>query len=1103
MNWLIDAAFHHARVCFLALVMLVMMGLNAYQTLPREADPDIPMPFMQIVLPLPGVSPEDAERLLIRPTELELQSLEGLVQMDATAYQGAGNIVLEFETTVDMDVVSSDVREAVDRARAEFPTAALEPIVEEFNAQRQYPLVSIILSGDISERSLTRKAEALKDRILTVPGVLDADLIGSRDEVLEINIPAENFETYNLSLPQLANIIRANNALIAAGAMQFDDATYSVKVPGLLKSTRDAASIPIAASQNSTITLGDIAVLRRTFEDPEGYARFDGKPAIGINVYKRSGENLLKTTDLVKAATESEAINWPSTMEFAYIGDQSILVDDILSNLTASILLAVLLVMIIVVATLGLRSALMVGIAIPTTFLTGLTLLAMNGYTLNMMVMFAMVLSVGMLVDSAIVIVEYADRRMSEGASRYDAYKEAAKRMFWPIVASTATTLAAFVPFLFWNDLSGEFMRYLPLTLIFVLSSSVLVALIFLPLIGSFVRVPESLKRFGFRGRTDKVTEQIDSDLTDPRGLSGLTGHYARLICALVKRPFLVAGTILSLVVGSYFAFAAANPDFEFFIRNDDERVLVLIQGRGNMGEQEKIDLAMEVQEKLQDHPAIEYIYAQTGPVISRGRDQPPETVAQLTIDLVPYAEREHSTIVVEDFRTLTAGLPGVIIEVRQPPSGPERGKDVQVEFSGADFAKARAAADLTREFMTNDLTEINGRQVHTFMDIEDNSPLPGIEWEMVVDREKAGLYGLSVADVGAAMQLVTNGLLIDSYRPDDSPDEVDIRIRFPANERTLDALQSLRIQTARGSVPVSNFVTRVPRPQIDRVSRRDGYRVADVKANGNIQDPLYMVSQDVAIAAVQDFLESGVIEQEIGPGVNWRLRGNSQDRDEAANFFKGAMAASLFMIGVILLLQFNSFYHAVLTLTAVVFSVFGVLFGIAISGQYFSIIMTGTGIVALAGIVVNNNIVLIDTYHHLLRRGIDPIESAVRTAAQRVRPVLLTTGTTIMGLLPLVFEVNVNFSSGVVGIGSATSDWWVLLSSAVVYGLAFSTILTLVLTPVMLAAPATLNRRIRRWRGLPEIDPAKKWIDLGEDNLELEAPKDQDDDKSLPAAAE
>ena len=263
------------------------------------------------------------------------------------------------------------------------------------------------------------------------------------------------------------------------------------------------------------------------------------------------------------------------------------------------------------------------------------------------------------------------------------------------------------------------------------------------------------------------------------------------------------------------------------------------------------------------------------------------------------------------------------------------------------------------------------------------------------------------------------------------------------------------------------------------------------------------MVSQDVAIAAVQDFLESGVIEQEIGPGVNWRLRGNSQDRDEAANFFKGAMAASLFMIGVILLLQFNSFYHAVLTLTAVVFSVFGVLFGIAISGQYFSIIMTGTGIVALAGIVVNNNIVLIDTYHHLLRRGIDPIESAVRTAAQRVRPVLLTTGTTIMGLLPLVFEVNVNFSSGVVGIGSATSDWWVLLSSAVVYGLAFSTILTLVLTPVMLAAPATLNRRIRRWRGLPEIDPAKKWIDLGEDNLELEAPKDQDDDKSLPAAAE
>ena len=1101
MNWLIDAAFKYSRVSLLALVMLVFMGVNAYHNLPREADPDIPMPFAQIILPLPGVSPEDAERLLIRPTELEMQSLEGLIRMDATAYQGVGTLVLEFETTVDMDQVITDINEAVDRAKSKYPDGTLEPIIEEFNAQRQYPLLSIIISGDVSERTLTKRAESLKDQILKVDGVLDAELIGARDEVLEINISSANFDHYNLRLDQLVNAIRANNRLIPAGAMQFSDATYGVKVPGLLKTLKDAASIPIGATENTALTLGDIADLRRTFEDPDGFARFDGKPAIAIAVYKRSGENLLATTTGVKDATAEAAKNWPDTMEYAYIGDQSIQVNDILSNLTASIFLAILLVMIIVVAALGLRSALMVGIAIPASFMMGLALLAVNGYTLNMMVMFAMVLSVGMLVDSAIVIVEYSDRRMSEGASREEAYMEAAKRMFWPIVASTATTLAAFVPFLFWQDIPGKFMRYLPLTLIYVLSSSVIVALIFLPLIGSFVRIPSFLKKFGFRGRTKKNIEVIDSDFQNPRQLPGLTGFYARLIERLIQRPLLVSLSVFGLVVICFMAFRAASPDFEFFIRNDDERVLVLIQGRGNMSAEERIDLAMEVQSLIEDHPAIEYIYAQTGSVVSRGRDQPPETVAQLTIDLLPYAEREHSSIVLEDLRTLTAGLPGVVIEVRQPPTGPERGKDVQVEFSATNFADAQAAALLLRQFMEQAHTQVNGRALHTFMDIEDNRPLPGLEWEMVVDREKAGLYGLSVADVGAAMQLVTNGLLVDHYRPDDSNDEVDIRIRFPEKERTLDALKSLRIETPLGAVPISNFVTRRARPQVDRIARRDVRRVADVKANANAEDPQNIVGQDVAIQAVQDWLASGVIERNIGDDVSWRLQGNSEDRDDAAIFFQMAMAASLFMIGVILLLQFNSYYHAVLTLTAVVFSVFGVLFGIAITGQYFSIIMTGVGIVALAGIVVNNNIVLIDTYHHLLRRGIDEIEAAIRTAAQRVRPVLLTTGTTILGLLPLVFEINVNFANGTVGIGSATSDWWVLLSSAVVYGLAFSTILTLILTPVMLAAPSILMRRWRRWRGLPEVSPDRIWPDLGEENgIDQGAP---DGDKDLRTAAE
>ncbi len=1058
---IIAAAFDRPKVAMLFMVVLCVIGLSTYRNAPREADPDIPLPFVQVVLPLPGVSPEDAERLLLRPTETEINSLEGLVEVNSTARDGFAEMSLEFEPGADMEQVLVDVREAVDAAKADFPDEAQEPIIEELNAQQMFPVVTVVLSGTAPERALYRAAKGLEDRLLAVPGVLEVNLVGARDEQVEILISPETMQNYGLTVGEVANALSQNNTLVTAGRLQFDDGSYTVKVPGLLKETLDLASIPIRADLNNLITLGDIADIRRGFADPEGFAQFNGQQAIGVDVVKRSTANLIDVTEGVKTAALSEAEGWASTIEVDFIGDQSTQVESIFFSLTSSIMLAIILVMIVMVAALGLRSALLVGIAVPSAFLIGLCFIGIMGFTLNQLVMFSMVLAVGMLVDGAIVIVELADRRMSEGAGRREAFYEAARRMFWPIVASTATTLAAFVPFLFWDAIEGYFMRWIPITLIMVLSASLLVALIFLPLIGAAFAIPTPLKRrFHLKGQAEG-RENVDLDNVDPTRLPGMTGAYARLIDRLVKSPVVVLAVALIGVMLCGKIFSAADPDVEQFIKVDSEQVMVIVQGRGNLSETEILEVSREVQDRLLGHPAIEFAYLQTGPQVSRGNDAPPESIARITLDLVPYAERESSLILSDTFREMTSDVPGVVIEVRQPEAGPAVGKDVQVELVAPQPADALMAAEVVRAFMEESHTSVNGVEVPTFMDIEDTRPLPGIEWALRIDRAEAGRYGLSVSDVGYAVQMVTRGVLIDTFRPDDADEELDIRLRFPSDARSIDQLTAIQIPTQQGDVPLANFVERVPQQQVDRIVRRDGRRIMEIKANGSTNVPGHEVSQDRATEVMQEWLDEGGLDN-VAPGLTWRLRGAAEERDKSVAFLQGAMLAAMALIGVILLMQFNSFYHSALTLSAVVLSVFGVLLGVALSGQYISTIMTGVGIVALAGIVVNNNIVLIDTYQNLRLTGLGVQEAAVRTASQRLRPVLLTTITTIVGLLPMVFEIDIDFANATVGIGNETSAWWVLLSSAIVYGLAFSTLLTLVLTPVLLAAPTVIGERIK-----------------------------------------
>ena len=1064
MNALIDGAIGRARMVLAILIVALIAGTSTYINLPKEADPDVPIPFVGVTIPLEGVSPEDAERLLVRPVETELQSIEGVKQIDSFALEGAGQIIIEFDVSFNQDQAVLDVQEKVDLAQREFPEEAREPIITEINASL-FPILAINLYGDAPERGLYKIGQELQEELEGLEGVLEARLQGDREEVLEVVVDPAKLEAYNLSYQEIFAAVANNNRLVPAGRIDMGEGRFPVKVPGLIKTAKDAFDLPVKSEGDSTITLADVSSVRRTFKDREQYAKFNGQSAVSIQIVKRTGANILDTVAEVQEVVANSQSRWPDSVNVTLTSDMSEMIDNQLGQLQSSIAVAVVLVMIIVVAALGLRSAAMVGLAIPGSFVMAFLMLGMFGYTINMMVMFGMVIAVGILVDGAIVVVEYADRKMAEGLDRKEAYAMAAKRMFWPIVASSATTLAAFFPFLFWDSLVGKFMSYLPITLIFVLVASLVMALIFLPVLGSVL---------GGRGSDDTNDGLVEVSGVggDPLDAPGWFGRYARATNTLIGRPLMVTAGAMALIVAIFMWFGSTQHKSELFLDVEPEQLYVFVQAQGNMSADEEYEIVDRVVERLLPLDGIESMASTSGSEGSGsfnfdGVSSPPQdTVGRVLINLKDREDGYDGRVSEQNIRDALVGVPGLRTEVQKLEQGPPVGKDVQIAIRSNDGAALLEVAGQVRGFVDS---------MEGLREIEDSRPLPGIEYQLEVDRAQAGKFGIDVSQVGAAVQLVTNGILVGRYRPDDALDEIDIRVRLPEEERSVQALDRLRIATPGGQVPLSQFVTRVPAPKVTKIERRDSKRIVMVRANALVQGE--------GAAKVQE-IKDWLVTANLNPAVDVQFEGADEDAAEAAAFFQIAALSALFLMGIILLWEFNNFYHVLLTLSAVVLSTAGVLIGIQVILPYISILMIGTGIVALAGIVVNNNIVLIDTFQRLKKDGRTSEEASVAAAAQRIRPILLTTLTTICGLLPMVFMMNVNFREGAISFGGITAEWWVPLATAVVFGLGFSTMLTLIVTPVWLAAPAKIgrwrDRMINRFRGGDEQDVSAPIEDKG-----------------------
>jgi multidrug efflux pump len=1175
---IIDWAANRARMVIAFVALSLLAGGFAYYSLPKEGEPDIEIPALFVSVPFPGISAADSETLLVKVMETEFSGLDGLKKMSGTAAENYGGVALEFEFGWDKTKIIADVRDKMNTAEGKFPSGAEKYSINEINFS-EFPIIIIALTGQVPERTLLRAAKDMQDRIEGMDAVLKAELAGHRDEMLEVVIDPLRLEAYNVTAADLISVVRNNNQLIAAGEVETQSGAYSVKIPSSFKTPAQVYALPVKVNGDRVVSLGDLADIRLTFEDRLGTARFNGETTVAIQVVKRKGFNLIDTAAEVRHQVELERASWPQELrdavEVTAALDQSSQVNSMVSQLEGSVLTAIALVMIVVLASLGIRSALLVGFAIPTSFLLCFVLLAVMGISVSNIVMFGLILAVGMLVDGAIVVVEYADTRISEGSGPMAAYTEAAKRMFWPVVSSTATTLCAFLPMLFWPGVPGEFMGMLPVTLIFVLSASLIVALIYLPVLGGvsgrisrvFDRTADQLRPLPWIVRAAFVPPAmymiflgamqmlnpgyllgaaapagglavvpgallfiLGAVLTTitmtaarierkPRKIKGSYqrtpfGHFTKAIAGNPVMPLISIGAVLAVVVATFTYFGEHSKGVEFFVESETEQAIIYVRARGNLSLNEKDALLRQAEKLVLATEGVDSVFAFAGAgglnSNNGGARAPLDTVGQMQVEMIPWADRAgvaelDGDLVMERVMAKLAKLPGLQMEALSQSRGPASGKPLHLRVKSDDFTQIeQAIATLRARF-----EETTG-----VIDIEDTRPLPGIDWQIDVDVEKAGRFGADVATVGGMVQLVTRGILLDTMRVDSSDEEIEIRVRLPEQDRVLSTLDTLKVRTRDGLVPLSNFVSRTPVQKLGRIDRVDQQRYYDVKADvapglvslkqkqadgtmmvvgtareraadatgtpdlegGSNGYTLVALTKPEAAESLSDLVPDIIIEpinanerialltkwleteNPLPIGVEWEWTGDQEEQAESGAFLAKAFAGALGLMFIILLAQFNSFYNAFLVLIAVVLSTTGVLIGMLVMDQTFSIIMTGTGIVALAGIVVNNNIVLIDTYQEF-SRYMPKIEAIVRTAEQRIRPVLLTTITTMAGLAPMMFGLSLDFINGGYSIDSPTALWWKQLATAVVFGLGIATVLTLIFTPALLA--------LRVWVGI------------------------------------
>jgi len=1032
MTGIVDFALSKARTTLAIGLVIIIAGAFARSTIQVAADPNIQLPLVSVSVFLDGASPSDASRLIARPLETRLRSVPGIKELSSSSRLSFARIVAEFEVGYDIDTALRDIKQAVEEVKFQLPREAEDPQIREYSFAN-FPVMNLSLVGSASMRQKVFIARELQDRLEAISEVLAADLEGAPEEVLEGIIEKSKMETYGITLSQLAMAIRNNNLIIPGGAQDTGSGKFNIEVPSIFETAEDVYNIPVKVTQDAVVTLSDIAEIRRTFKDFSSYAKVNGQDAVTLEIRLRVDANAIEAKKHIIEAKEEFEKTLPQNLSIVRTNDETVWAEVMISELEGNIITAIFLVMILVIASMGVRVGMLVGLSIPFCFLLTFIILRVVGVEFNFLVMMGLLLGLGMLIDGAIVVTEYADRKISEGLTRLEAYRLSSKRMFFPIISSTATTIAAFTPLIFWPGFTGQFMRYLPITVFIVLSASLVYALIITPVVGSI---------FGQRRSTlvSGESEQTGEVLFDR-----ISEFYSKALKKFVKNP---GETIIAVLMLLWFFGYAMYGNFSkgtlYFADVDPVAAEISIRGRGNFSSSEAKEIMEIVEERIQAVDGIENLYLTTGSQwFSAGGD----TVSRGFIEVVDSKYRDISgKEVIEKVQKAASNIPGIIVEITPEEGGPSFSSPIELGIFGDNEQSVAKTTEIIEQYMLNDVVGL--------ANIRSTLPYSLIEWKVQVDKQKAAQLGVSIVDVGALVQMLTNGFKVGEYRPDDSKDEIEIRARFGVQHRSLSGIENLKVNSINGLIPVSTFIKLVPRENRQSVVRRNGKFFHEIGLATESSD--YLVTDKV------NEMSEWLAKQEFDAGIETKFRGMQEETEQVTEFLVIAAITALALMLILLVTQFNSFYQSTLVLSAVFMSVVGVLIGLLITGKPFSTTMTGIAIVALSGIVVNNNIVLIDTFNRLTGEfpNLAKEDVIIKTCKQRLRPILLTTATTIFGLLPLAIGLSIDVLGREIIVGSRVVGWWQNLASSIVFGLAFSTVLTLIFTPAALILPS----RIKAW---------------------------------------
>ena len=1011
------------------LVIIVVAGLYSYATLPRESFPDITIPYVFVTTTYEGVAPSDMEELITIPIERKLKGIDDVEEIRSTSAEGLSTVAIKFLPKVDLDDALQKVRDKVDQAEADLPADLQdEPVIKEVNFS-DMPVIRVVLSGPFSLRRLQNLAEDIQDQIESIPGVLEARLTGGLEREIHVEFDLDRVRAYNVPFSSIVGSVTNSNVNMPGGSMDIGEGKYLVRIPEDFQHPSEIFSIVAFVRDGKPVYLRDLATIKDAYKDPLTRSRINREKSVTIGVLKRSGENIVRVTDEVKRVVKDMRPQLPQTLKIDLTADQSNDVRLMVSDLENNIISGLILVLAVIFFFIGGQSAVFVALAIPYSMFITFSLLTGFDVTLNMVVLFSLILALGMLVDNGIVIVENIYRHMQQGKSRQEAAAVGTDQVAWPVITSTLTTLGAFLPMLFWPGIMGEFMGYLPMTLIMALTASLFVALVINPVLSARyqkVKINDPSKN---RGQREPLIKRF----------------YLLSLKWSLRHRWLVIISCVVLLICATMAFVFWGKGTEFFPETEPRRAYVNIKMPEGINLDTSDQMVARVESIVSEYEDIRYVISNIGAIggdpFSQGGTG--THISRVVLDFKDFHDRSRpsSEIIKEVRQRILKTIYGADIQVEKEEEGPPTGPPINIEISGEDIHMLGALAARARKVI---------KDIPALVDLKDNFVRGKPEIRVRVDKEKAALMGLDTYTIAYTVKSAINGVKAGVYR--EGKDEYDIIARLPERDRkSIESLKRITVSGPQGEpIPLTSLAEVKLGSGIGAIMRLDQKRVVTVSGD---------VSGRLANDVIKD-IDARLSQQIDWPrGYSYRFTGEQEEQAKAQAFLSKAFFACIALILLILLTQFNSLVTPLIILASVVFSLIGVFLGLLITGTAFGIIMTGIGVISLAGVVVNNAIVLIDYFNQLLAKGLSSNEALLRAGSVRFRPVMLTAITTILGLLPMATGISFDFRKMAFDIGGESSQWWGPMAVAVIFGLAFATLLTLILVPVL----CSLAHRLRK----------------------------------------